>query len=173
MKHLLTAALITTSLTSPATSDELFGYRLFTDIRNYHKDLSAADQHFETDGPFNEISVEPIVFNAAFSDYWLDYSSETFLLHTVMATQDLLSMDYCVDEMENWVPRLEGRFGVNLTYDDWQNAGIMSRSYNADKDGASISVRCDKWLDDGEVEISIIWRSDELWDEISRGFDEF
>ena len=173
MKHLLTATLIATALASPVRADELFGYQLFTDIRTYHKDLSSADQHFATSSSYSEILVEPKIANAAFSDYWLDYHSETFALHTVMALQDMLTMDYCEAEMENWVPRLEDRFGVTLASEQWQDAGVTTHSFAADKNGAEIAVRCDTFHNDGSVELSIIWRSQELWDEINRGFDEF
>ena len=173
MKHLLTAALIATALASPVRADELFGYQLFMDIRTYHNDLSGAYQHFATPSSYREILVEPKIANVAFSDYWLDYNSETFALHTVMALQDVLTIDYCEAEMENWVPRLEDRFGVTLAFQQWQDAGITTHSYGARKNGAVIEVRCDTYHHDGSVELSIIWRSEELWAEISRGFDEF
>ena len=173
MKHFITAALIAIALASPVRSDELFGYRLFTDIRNYHKDLSAADQHIETSAPYNGIRVDPIISNMAFSEYWLDYSRENFLLHSVTAAQDMVTMDYCVQEMERWTPRLEGRFGVSLTYNEFEDGGISSRSYYADRDGDIVDVRCNLYYDNGGVTLFIIWRSDELWDEIASAYDGF
>ena len=173
MKHFLTAALIATALALPVRADELFGYQLFMDIRTYHNDLSGADQHYATSSSYREILVEPKIANVAFSDYWLDYNSETFALHTVMALQDVLTIDYCEAEMENWVPRLEDRFGVTLASSQGQEAGVTTHTYAAYENGARIEVRCDTYHDDGSVKLSIVWRSQELWDEISRGFDEF
>lgn len=173
MKPFITAALIATALASPVRSDELFGYRLFTDIRNYHKDLGAAVQHNETSAPYNEIRVDPIISNMAFSEYWLNYSRENFLLHSVTAVQDMVTMDYCVQEMERWTPRLEGRFGVSLTYDEFEEGGISTRSYYADRDVDTVDVRCNLYYDNGGVALFFIWRSDELWDEIDSAYDGF
>lgn len=166
-------SLLIATCATPVFGNELFGYKLLSDIRKYHNDLSGAEHQSETYGGYNQLYVNPIIPNAAFSDYYLDYDTLDFSIHTVMAYQFFAKSEYCNSAMESWVPRLEERFGRGFVFDQWDDVNANVRTYAKSTRGYQIDIRCNTYYDNNETWLLLIWRSDELWNEIERYYDNF
>lgn len=147
-----------------AKSDQLFGISLNENVLNYANnfDVNNAPRHVEAEHPFKEIQIIPPIQNSQFSDYWLGFDSMYNSIEEIVTFSEMPDLNTCIRFMNSWVPRLEQRFSVNLDYQEFVSADIVSYSNDAVlTDRSQVSVRCNVFSGE-EVSLYLGWRSDHL-----------
>ena len=174
MKKIASLALSILLIPTSLFGNEMFGYRLFEDVRDTHRaDMINAETHNETSGGFNVVWINPIKPNGSFQYYNLAYDINDYSIQEVVASANMSSMEFCEIEMETWKGRLERRFKTRLDFDNFSSGGMSTKTYYKNFDEYGLDVRCNEYFDDGAVAMFIIWRSNDLWDAIQEYYDGF
>jgi hypothetical protein len=155
---------------------KVFGMKTLESVFEYVDSLSDSEPHAETLGrKYNSIWITPPKSNDSFDYYGLVYDNETKTVQGVQVYGLIFEFDYCVGQMEGWIPRLEKRFSTNLErFEPTQGDGLMTVSAGGwvMDNTHYISIRCNQYAD-GEVGLIFFWRTESLSDAVSDYYDDF
>ena len=70
----------------------------------------------ETLGGYNQIYIDPPRAHVAFEWYGVSYNIKTNLVESINATKVMFDIDFCTEQLDSWIPRIEKKFSVKCVY---------------------------------------------------------
>lgn len=176
--YVYVAFIIFTSFGNLLAKDiNIFGMENQKDVYEYVDSLYDAEPNAETLGGYNSIWITAPKPHASFEYYNLDYEIETNLVHGINAQAEMFDLDFCIEQMQSWIPRINKKFSVNLEQfeqagDGMFTTGAYAHFWIANREDY-IDIRCNHYGSDGSVALYLMWRTEDLNLAIEEFYNDF
>ena len=156
---------------------KVLGMKTLESVFEYVDSLIGSKPHDETLGrKYNQIWITPPKSNDSFDWYGLVYDNETKTVQGVQAAGSKFDFDFCVGEMEAWIPRLNKRFFTRLKRygptQDYSGGTLVVSAEGPVINKHYVSIRCNQYSD-GEVALVFFWRTESLSDAVGEYYADF
>jgi hypothetical protein len=169
--------LIFSSGVAMAKDIEVFGVKTLENVFEYVDSLSTAEPHSETLGrKYDQIWITPPKLNSVFAHHALVYDRDTKTVQGLSSFGEMFDFDYCLGQMDTWIPRLNTRFSTVLEKFEVRDGGISTEGASSDvylmNTEQYIDIRCNRYSD-GTNWLVLLWRTRSLNDAVSEYYNDF